>query len=322
MGRSKNMGKSQKQVGKSLILTKIFMTIFIIIMSLFTVGNCILIKKITKDNKKIETELTNIKNDVTKINNDVTKINNEYEQLTNIDKLINDTKKEVFSLAKEVENKIINGTSSYKIAYITFDDGPYYLTNNVLDTLKEKEVKATFFTIGLDKDTCYDNKSKSCYDTYKTIVDNGHTIANHTYSHGIFKGLYSSPDNFINDVKKQEELIQKRTGVKTNIVRFPGGSGTANSLTGGSVNSIKQKLRDNGYGWVDWTAQDGDGGYLPNYDTAWNNFTNGINENIEVILFHDYSNITYRLLPNAIDYLENNNYIILPLFYESVKINK
>ena len=46
------------------------------------------------------------------------------------------------------------------------------------------------------------------------------------------------------------------------------------------------------------------------------------NEDIEVVLFHDYNNITLSILPQAIEYLEKNNYIILPLFYDSVMVNK
>ena len=87
--------------------------------------------------------------------------------------------------------------------------------------------------------------------------------------------------------------------------------------------SIKTvKLREMGYGWVDWTAQDGDGGSLTDYNVGWKNLTGSINENIEVILFHDYSGVTISLLGNAIKYLEDRNYILLPLFYESVKVNK
>ena len=123
-------------------------------------------------------------------------------------------------------------------------------------------------------------------------------------------------------VKLQEDLIKNRTGVKTNILRFPGGSATAKSLTGNGFNSITSSLKSNGYGWVDWTAQDGDGGYLPNYDTAWRNFSGTINENIEVILFHDYDKTTIAMLPDAIKYLEDRDYILLPLFYDSIKVNK
>ena len=51
------------------------------------------------------------------------------------------TKNEVFNLAKDLENKIINNETKYKIAYITFDDGPYHSTDQVLDILKKYKVK-------------------------------------------------------------------------------------------------------------------------------------------------------------------------------------
>ena len=49
---------------------------------------------------------------------------------------------------------------------------------------------------------------------------------------------------------------------------------------------------------------------------------NTITDNIEVVLLHDYHPITTQILPDLINDLENNGYIILPLFYESVMINK
>ena len=333
MARTKNMGKSQKQTRKSsklnnkknllpTIIPIIILSILLIIIILFLINNILLIDKYTKDNKLLHTSLDKIKDNNVKIKEELTKLDKEYNDYIIIDESIKKTKDEVFKLAKDAEKKINSNESNYKIAYLTFDDGPYYLTDKVLKILKDKAVKATFFTIGLDKDICYDNKNKSCFNTYKKIVDNNHTIANHTYSHAIFRGLYSSSNNFITQVKLQQDLIEKRTGIKTNILRFPGGSATANALAKSEVNNIKSKLKEMGYGWVDWTAQDGDGGYLPNYDTAWSNFTKSINEPIEVVLFHDYSEITASMLPNAIDYLEERNYILLPLFYESIKVNK
>ena len=143
-------------------------------------------------------------------------------------------------------------------------------------------------------------------------------MANHTYSHSIFNGLYNSSDSFINDVKKQEELIKNKTGITTNIVRFPGGSSSSKNLK----NDIINKLRESGYGWVDWTASNGDGGYIKDSQTAMNNLKNTINQDIEVILFHDYSYITLSILPEVIEYLQSQNYILLPLFYESSMVNK
>lgn len=277
-----------------------------------------ILKKEQELNKNLNNELntkTNTYNENKNINNN---LENKINELNNIVQNTEVTKQQIFSLAKDLEQKIINGNTNYKIAYLTFDDGPYYLTDKYLEVLKQYNVKATFFTIGSGKERCYDNKNVSCMETYKKIVDDGHTIANHTYSHGIFYGLYSSTNSFITQVKKQEDLIREKTGVTTNIVRFPGGSGTAGRLK----SSIIEELRKNGYGWVDWTALDGDGGTLTSSTQAWNTFTNSINDNIEVVLFHDYNNITLSILPQAIEYLQNNNYILLPLFYDSITINK
>ena len=127
-------------------------------------------------------------------------LKNEIDELNNIDNNIVKTKNEVFELAKQLEQKIKNNESDKKIAYLTFDDGPYYSTHDFLNVLNKYKVKATFFTIGLDKEKCYDNRNKGCHELYKKIVDNGHTIANHTYSHAIFYGLYSSADSFVTSI--------------------------------------------------------------------------------------------------------------------------
>ena len=315
------MEKNKIRNRKSLIfiITSILCFIILIIIIIYDFHS---LNKTSIKNKKLNNTLTSLKENYNiEINKEV-ELKNKINELNNIDKNISKTKEEVFSLASKLEKKIINNETKYKIAYITFDDGPYYSTNNVLDILKKYNIKATFFTIGLNKDICFDNNNYSCAETYKKIVENGHTIANHTHSHLIFNGLYNNSESFMNQVIKQEELIKDRTGVTTNILRFPGGSNTAKSLCKNDIDKIMKSLQDRHYGWVDWTAQDGDGGYLPSYEVAWNNFTNSINENIEVILFHDYSNITISMLPRAIEYLEARDYILLPLFYESIKVNK
>jgi len=312
------MAESKKQIKGSTIILIILYIIIIGILSLITTFNFIKINELKNKNKDIKLKLETANKDLNTLKEEQTVLVSKIDDLNNIDKKTEELKKEVFELAQQVETKIQNKETNKKIAYITFDDGPYYLTDSVLALLKEKKVKATFFTIGLNKEKCFDNPSASCSETYKKIVDGGHTIANHTYSHLIFNGLYSSVDSFITQVDKQEELIYSKTGAKTNILRFPGGSATARSLKNGIISKLKEK----GYGWVDWTAQDGDGGNLTSTTTAWSNFTNSINSDIEVVLFHDYNKYTYAILGDAIDYLEKKDYILLPLFYESVMVNK
>lgn len=238
--------------------------------------------------------------------------------IQNISSNIEKVRSEYYQTLKIFEDKVSNKEINYKIAYLTFDDGPYHLTDEFLKVLEKYDVRATFFTIGLDKDWCFDNRNYSCKETYAKTASYGHTMANHTYSHLIFDGLYSSVDSFITQVKKQETLIKERTGITTNIVRFPGGAASAGYLK----NSIIEKLRQINYGWVDWTASNGDGGWVGDKYTALNNFKSTINEDIEVVLFHDYNNATLAALPEAIQYLRNNNYVLLPLFYESKMIQK
>ena len=251
-------------------------------------------------------------------NSKLEEIKEEKKLVSNISNKIIELKEEYFKNIKILEDNIISHKTDKKIAYLTFDDGPYYLTHKYLDVLDKYDVKATFFTIGLGKEKCLDNRSYNCHLLYNEIAKRGHTIANHTFSHLIWNGLYTSADSFIEQVKKQEELIFDNTGIKTNIVRFPGGSKTA----GSKKDAIVEKLKGIGYGWVDWTAFDGDGAELKTKEEAWNNFVTSIDENIEVVLFHDYNAITLEILPKAIEYLQNNGYTLLPLFYESNMINK
>lgn len=313
------MERNENKARKSLIIVLLVIYTIVIFISTYFI---ITINKEYKNNKLEKDNLSKTLEEKTNYleekNSYQKELKEKLDNLNNISENTNKLKEEVFSLASKLEKQIKDNKNTYKIAYLTFDDGPYYLTNQFLDVLDKYNVKGTFFTIGLNKDICFDNTSQSCSGMYKKIVDRGHTIANHTYSHAIFRGLYSSADSFIYQVTLQENKIKDKTGVKTNIVRFPGGSATSGSLK----NSIIAKLRSKGYGWVDWTAQDGDGGALSNKAEAWKNFTNSINEDIEVVLFHDYNNITLSILPEAIEYLEKNNYIILPLFYDSVMVNK
>ena len=298
------MERHEKKNKPSFLLVNIFSLLLILCFGSLIINNSIKYQKLFKEEEILKKDIINLKTKKT-----------TYE---NVDKDINNLKNDVYNLSSKLEKSIINEKTTYKIAYLTFDDGPYYNTHKVLDILKKNKVKATFFTIGYKKDSCFDKKDVSCMDLYKKIVDNGHTIANHTYSHAIFNGLYDSTESFIEQVKLQENLIKEKTGIITNIVRFPGGSGTAKNLK----EPIIKELRKNGYGWVDWSAEDGDGGYLISKEVAWNKLKRTINDDIEVVLFHDYDLITTDILNDFIEYLRNNNYIILPLFYDSIKVNK
>lgn len=308
----------EKRGTKGFIIAEVFL-ISLIIACIFGIS---FINKETSINKKKYNELVKKYEEKEKTFSEkkekLESLENELISYSNIDETINKIKNNYFDSIKKLEDKILNKESDKKIAYMTFDDGPYYNTYKVLDILDEGNVKATFFTISANGEYCHDNKSENCFKLYKEYYKRGHTIANHTYTHAIFKGLYSSSDSFMDAIVRQEEHIKNLTGYTTNITRFPGGSASAK----GFKDDIIAKLRERGYGWVDWTAGDGDGGGLSSRDQAWNNFVSTINDDIEVILFHDYNRYTTEILPDVIKYLKENNYEIFPLFYESNVINK
>jgi len=314
------MGRNKRKITYGIIIVNVVATCALLYLGYqeYQKNNKNLLEK-----EKIEEEYKVVMNDKSIGEDEIKDINEKIDNLNNIDEVTKKTKEEVFKLASELETKIRNKETNKKIAYLTFDDGPYYNTYKVLNILKQNRIKATFFTTNINGQYCYDNGSANCHNVYAAIAKDNHTIANHTYTHGWNRGLYTNANTFITAVKNQENLVKEKTGLITNIVRFPGGSGTPRSQVGQyGLNKMIEELRKNNYGWVDWTAQDGDGGSLSDTATAWRNFTGSINDNIEVVLFHDYSWITTSILPDVIKYLQNNNYIILPLFYESVMINK
>ena len=239
------MEKGNKKGKKRFLIIESILLVLIIISSII----CVLLnnelnkaKKSYLKNKsdyKLALENLNIK----KV--ELLNITNELNGYKNIDETIESIKKEYFGEIKKLEDDILSGKSNRKIAYMTFDDGPYSNTYRVLNILDEKDVKATFFTISMNGEYCYDNKSVRCFDLYKEYVKRGHTIANHTYTHAIRYGLYSSADSFIKAVKDQEEHVKKYAyGYITNIVRFPGGSSTARGLKAPIIEALNGEAVD------------------------------------------------------------------------------
>lgn len=169
-----------------------------------------------------------------------------------------------------------------KVVYYTFDDGPSKNTVAILDTLKEKGVKATFFVTGqespgVDSDAIL-----------KRIVDEGHSIGMHTYSHE-YGDIYKSVENYLADFHKIREKILNATGVEPRIFRFPGGS-VKNSFARPSVQkAIRIEMRRRGYIYYDWNLVSGDDkSYMTDVDTLIHNIVGGAQGKDKVIILcHD-----------------------------------
>ncbi len=131
-----------------------------------------------------------------------------------------------------------------KTMYLTFDDGPTEEnTARVLDILKARNIKATFFLVG-------ENVEKHP-EMAKRIVDEGHTIGIHCYSHD-YNALYASVDSYIADFEKAQEVVREATGVEVKLFRFPGGS--INGYNKQVYQQIAEEMTQRGYLYYDWNA--------------------------------------------------------------------
>ena len=132
-----------------------------------------------------------------------------------------------------------------KIAYITIDDGPSRaITPGILDVLQQEGVRATFFVLphsGVD-------------DLYWRIINEGHEIGNHTYTHN-YSRLYSDINNFREDVLRAEAFIMEKLDYRTTTFRYPGGSmGRASSI----IAPRHALLEELGYRYFNWHIDIGD----------------------------------------------------------------
>ncbi len=187
-----------------------------------------------------------------------------------------------------------------KTAYLTFDDGPSALiTPKILEILKQNDIKASFFVVG--------KMAEQNPELIRQIQEEGHLICNHTYSHN-YKSLYSSPDNFMADVAKCEEVLKTILGeaFETNILRFPAGSFGKKRLP------FRERVKEHGYMSIDWNALNGDaeGLHIPAAILVDRIRETTENKDSAVVLMHDSNtkDTTAEALPEIIGYLKDQGY--------------
>lgn len=203
-----------------------------------------------------------------------------------------------------------NTNKTQKIAYLTFDDGPSKLTPKILDVLKSKNVKGTFFVIGKDND-----KSN---EMLRRMVREGHTIGVHSWSHN-YQVIYGSETGFLNDFNRLRNHIYKVTGVQPNICRFPGGLNNTICLKYGG--HIMPKLYSDviamGMKPFDWNVAAHDASKVsPAKELILYNILSGCTKySNAVILLHDtnLTTTTLEALPEIIDNLSIKGYIFKTL---------
>ncbi len=171
-----------------------------------------------------------------------------------------------------------------KIA-ITFDDGPKEgSTGRLLDGLKERDVKATFFLIGKYAE---DNP-----ELVKRIYDEGHTIGNHTYSHVDITRL--SDEEAAEELHKTDEVVYEITGEHIRYVRPPFGIWQKDLELDMEVLPIMWSIDP-----LDWTTE--------NVDEIVNKVVTDAEEN-GIILLHDCYGSSVDAALRIIDILEKEGY--------------
>ncbi|MCM1186282.1 MAG: N-acetylmuramoyl-L-alanine amidase [Lachnoclostridium sp.] len=131
-----------------------------------------------------------------------------------------------------------------KTMYLTFDDGPSEEnTSAVLDILKEKGVKATFFVVG--------ENVKKHPEVARRIVEEGHTIGIHCNKHD-YGAIYADVNSYLTDFEEAKRAVYEVTGVEVKLFRFPGGS--INAYNKEISDEIIQEMTNRGYTYFDWNA--------------------------------------------------------------------
>lgn len=197
--------------------------------------------------------------------------------------------------ADEDENAASNsseGEKQVKNIALTFDDGPdLKYTPQILDILQEKQVKATFFVVGMQV-----NKYP---EVLKRIEDEGHLVGNHSYYHPNFTKL--SSDELAEEINNTDDKIFEVLGHVPTMVRPPYGS---------LNDEVKQQLHDMDKEIVLWNIdpRDWDGSSVEDmFDNIMDNARDGGN-----ILLHSFGSKhvanTVKLLPLIIDKLTEEGY--------------
>ena len=180
-----------------------------------------------------------------------------------------------------------NINAGKKIA-LTFDDGPHpRYTPEILGILDEYSIKATFFVIGINV--------KNYPNQFKMVLENGHEVGNHTYSHKVLKNIPS------NEVEKEitdtENQISELTEYKISLLRPPCG------LYDEALKKIAEEKQSKIVLWaidtLDWAH------------TSTDKMVKNVVKNVkdgDIILFHDYVSGEYNT-PEALR-------VIIPILLE------
>ena len=256
-------------------------------------------KEIKTNDADIMNSFSNIQNELSQKNDEISEQNSIHEsEKEELNRKISDLNRQI-SLKREqsAAAALLNPSpgSGGKTIYLTFDDGPSPNTPRIISILNSYGIKATFFV----KNTSYN-------DYMKDIVNNGNVIALHSYTHD-YKTIYSSDEAFYQDLQNISDLVYLQTGVRSNIMRFPGGGSNTVSkkYSPGIMTRLTQGVAERGYVYYDWNCSSGDAmkNTVPK-ETIVASCKKVPSASNVIVLLHDTGakNTTVEALPEIIEY--------------------
>ncbi|KAF9576824.1 hypothetical protein EC968_003331 [Mortierella alpina] len=194
---------------------------------------------------------------------------------------------------RAIESGVIMTCSKPGMVAITFDDGPFEYTNALLDILKAKNVKATFFLNGHNNGEIKNYKA-----VVRRAYKENHQIASHTWSHQDLLTL--SKSGIRKEMKKLDDAIKGIIGVRPVYMRPP--YGNRNDF-------VKKVLIDDGYKIVLWDQDTNDWQHPDDVNQSLDVYKSALGRKDEIkqkghiFLQHDtHKSTALELAPQAIDY--------------------
>lgn len=185
--------------------------------------------------------------------------------------------------------------------YLSFDDGPSYITDQILNLLKEEEIQATFFVLG--------QAAEANPERVQRIVEEGHALGNHTYNHN-YAELYQDFNDYWQQIQQTERILYHLTGLRPKLVRTPGGSY-------GHLDPFYFYFMDQaGYQIYDWNVDSGDAKRAGvTAEEMIQNVKNTPLKHEMHVLMHDSAKReeTVKALPEIIAYYKSQGYRFAPM---------
>ncbi|GJJ76723.1 peptidoglycan-N-acetylglucosamine deacetylase [Entomortierella parvispora] len=203
------------------------------------------------------------------------------------------------------ESKIITACKVPGTIAITFDDGPFEYTRQLLDILKKEDVRTTFFMNG-------DNYSKILDSKYRALVnqamDDGHQIASHTWDHADLSKL--SKAQILSEVSRLDKAFL--TIIKKRPVYMRPPFGNVNELVVDTLTEAGYKIVKWNIDTQDWTRPTKPNESFKAYEDAL-----GAQDAIKkgfIALEHDvYRDTALKLAVKAIQYAKSKDFKVEPV---------